>query len=133
MEEVPNIEALKKLVESFAVGWDPGTPKKSCKTWNEKFHKLLAGCDIKMCYPTSKLPECYKPGNLCGHILHVDLEETASSTLHLTMLESVANHSSSHSLEVASLFVYSLSFHNPVWDLGLQFAISKKIRRSCST
>ena len=126
LEEVPNINALKKRVESYKVGWDASSPGKFGETWNEKFHKLLAGCDIKIYYPTSKLPECYQLGNSCGHILHVDLEETTRNTLHLTMLESVTNNSPCHSLEVASSFVNTMTFQNPVWDLGFQFAIAKK-------
>jgi len=125
LEEVPNIEALKKQVESYMVGWHRASLTKSCETWNQKFHKLIAACRIEKYFPTSELPECYKAGNSCGHILHVDLEESATNTLHLTMLELVVNHSCSHPLEVASSFVDSLTFENPVWDLGLQFAIQK--------
>ena len=125
LEEVPNIEALKKQVESYMVGWHHTSSKKTCETWNQKFHKLITACGIEIYYPTSKLPECYKAGNFLGHILHVDLEESAHNTVRLTMLELVVNHSSSHSLEVASSFVYALTLQNPVWELGLQFAIQK--------
>ena len=124
LEEVPNIHVLKKKVQSYMVGWQSVSATRTCETWNQKFHNLIVVCGIQNYYLPSKLPECYKAGSSCGHVLHVDLEESASNTLHLTMLESVGNHSS-HPLEVASSFVDSLIFENPVWDLGLQFAIQK--------
>ena len=124
-EEVPNIEALKEQVKSYIVGHKITSPRKTRETWNDKFHKLLIGCDIKKYYLASNLPGCYKPGDSCGHILHIDLEDTACNTLQLTMLESVSNRKFSHSLEVASSFINSLTFDNPVWDLGLQFAVAK--------
>ena len=107
------------------VGWHHTSSQKNCETWNQKFHKIITACGIETYYPTSKLPECYKAGNSFGHILHVDLEESARNTVRLTMLQLVVNHSSSHSLEVASSFVYALTLQNPVWELGLQFAIQK--------
>ena len=124
-EEVLNIEALKEQVKSYIVGHKITSPSKTRETWNDKFHKLLIGCDIKKYYPGSNLPGCYKPGDSCGHILHIDLEDTACNTLQLTMLESVSNRKFSHLLEVSSSFINSLTFENPVWDLGLQFAVAK--------
>ena len=125
LKEVPTIDALKKQVKACMSGWKPSSLTRTCETWNQKFHNLISACEIENYFPTSQLPECYKPSNSCGHVLHVDLEESATNTLHLTMLELVVNHSSAHPLEVASSFVDSLSFENPVWDLGLQFAIQK--------
>ena len=109
----------------YMVGWHHTSSKKICETWNQKFHKIITACGIETYYPTSKLPECYKADNSFDHILHVDLEESARNTVSLIMLELVVNHSSSHSLEVASSFVHALTFENLVWDLGLQFAIQK--------
>ena len=95
MKEVPNIDVLKKQVELHMVGFKPDLLKNSSQSWNEMFQQLLTMCNLEENFPSCNLPACYKPGNSCGHILHVELDEAASNTLHLTMLESVVNNTSS--------------------------------------
>ena len=126
IQEVPNIDKLRDTVGSYMVGLNPNLLKASDKSWNGIFQHVLTLCGMENIFPLSELPECYKPGDSCGHLLHVELDDSASNTLQLTMLESTADKSSSHSLEVASAFIYSMIFHNPIWDLGLQFAVAKK-------
>ena len=123
--EVPNTATLTKRVRTSMIGCHQSTPKKSCDFWNEMFQQIVTECDLKKYYPADVLLECYNPGNSCGHILRVELDENATNTLQLTTLESVASCSFSYSLRVATSFVYAIIFHNPVWDLGLQFAITK--------
>ena len=89
------------------------------------FHQILTECDMKKHYSASNLPECYHPGNSCGHILHVELEEASSNTLRLTTLEFVENKSSALTLQVSSSFIDAFVSHNPVWDLGFQFEMAK--------
>ena len=125
VQEVPNFTTLKKQVESFMVRWKPTLVEKYSDSWNLMFHQILTECDIRSHYSASNLPECYHPGNSCGHILHVELEEAAGNTLRLTILEFVKNKSSAFSLQVASSFIHAFVFHNPVWDIGFQFEMAK--------
>ena len=107
------------------VRWKPTLVEKYSDSWNLMFHQILTECDIRSHYSASNLPECYHPGNSCGHILHVELEEAAGNTLRLTILEFVKNKSSAFSLQVASSFIHAFVFHNPVWDIGFQFEMAK--------
>ena len=105
VQEVPNITTLNKKVESHMVGWKPTWVEKYSDSWNLLFHEILTECDLKNPYSPSNLPECYHPGNSCGHILHVELEEAASNTLRLTTFELVENKSSALTSQVASSFI----------------------------
>ena len=107
------------------MGWKPAWNEKHSESWNLMFHQILTECDIRGHYLDSNLPKCYKLGNTCGHLLHVELEDSASNTLQLTMLESVDNKSSPFSSQVASSFIYAFIFQNPVWDLAFQFTLAK--------
>ena len=104
VQEVPNITTLEKQVESCMVGWKPTWNEKHSESWNLIFHQIITKCDIRGHYLDSNLPKCYKLGNTCGHLLHVELEDSASNTLQLTMLESVGDKSSPFSFQVASAY-----------------------------
>ena len=125
VQEVPNITTLNKKVESHMVGWKPTWVEKSSGSWNLLFHQIVTECNLKNHYSPSNLPECYHPGNSCGHVLHVELEEAASNTLRLTTFELVENKSSALTSQVASSFIDAFVFHNHVWDLGFQFEMAK--------
>ena len=58
--------------------------------------------------------------------LHVELDEAATKTLHLTMLDSLSDNDISYSRKVASLFIHSIVYKNPIWDMGLQFTLAKR-------
>ena len=95
--------------------------------WNSKFHSLLNQCNLVEEYPPRVLPNCYGVNETCGYVLQVDLSNVALNTLHLTVLEEInENESSSSQINVAALYIQTLLFSNPLWDLGVQHHILKK-------
>ncbi len=76
IKEVPNIVCLKEEVNSFLFELDSTYNKAKHDSWNGMFHQILIECGIQKYYPSSNLPECYIEGNSCGHILHVELDDT---------------------------------------------------------
>ena len=88
-------------------------------SWNSLFHEIIESCDITSNYPLDRLPECYKKGNDCGHIEHVNLENCTINILYLTVLEHLNKQEDKISSNTASSFVHYTIYHNPVWDLGL--------------
>ena len=96
------------------------------QSWNSSFHNLITDCNLSSYFPPSTLPECYRKGESHGHVLHVDLSKLVTNTFYLTMMESNRNLLPSHYSDSAPLFIHSTIFHNPVWDLGLQFMLARK-------
>ncbi len=76
--------------------------------------------------PLSSLPKCYRLGDTCGHILHVRLEDFVTNTLYLTMLEFLTDNAPKYPSSAVSVFVNSVLFQNPIWDLGFQFMYAKQ-------
>ena len=102
--------------------------------WNSKFHSLLTKCNLTEDYPPWVLPKCYWVNQTCGHVLHVDLSDVALNTLHLTMLEEICeNESRTSQINVAALYIQTILFGNPLWDLSLQYHILKKNEKNLYT
>ena len=111
------MSCLKIPVSKFSFG----------NNWNSKFYSLLTKWHLIEEYPPWFLPKCYGVNQICGHVLHVDLSDVALNTLHLTMLEEICNNESRTSqINVAALYIQTILFSNPLWDLGLQHHILKK-------
>ena len=126
LQEVPTIQSLLSQVNSsvkpqISIHFDTHS-----QPWNYLFHHILRYCDLVDHFPTTSLPDCYQEGDTCGHILHSTLEGCASKTLYLTMLEGLKNEGPKLPSNVVSSFINYVSFHNPIWDLGLQFMYAKK-------
>ena len=103
-------------------------------SWNSLFHEIIELCDITTKYPLDRLPECYKKGNDCGHVEHVNLENSTIKTLYLTILDHLNKPENKVSSNTASYFVHYVIYHNPVWDLGLQHKLlSKNYNKDYST
>ena len=127
IQEVPTIQYLLSQVNKSVQPQIDICLDTNSQPWNYLFHHILRHCDLVEHFPTTSLPDCYQEGDTCGHILHSALEGCASKTLYLTMLEGLKKEGPEFPSIVVSSFINYVSFHNPVWDLGLQFMYAKKI------
>ena len=72
------------------------------------------------------MPSCYSKHQTCGHIQQINLDKAATNSLYLTTLDNMSNSTSTHfPLSVAAMFIQSVVYENPVWDIGLQHQIIK--------
>ena len=126
IEEVPDILSLKEMINTYISELDPSYIKAPTQSWNAMFHKIIGECKLSTFFPINKMPECYKEGKSCGHALHVELIDSARNVFYLTMLESNKNFLPAYYSKTVALFIHSVIFRNPVWDIGLQFLLSKK-------
>ena len=128
LREVPTIEYLKECVQKCMSGLKICMNKFTCDDdWNSKFHSLLRNCDMVDEFPPWSLQSCYHHNGTCGHILQVNLMDVALNTLQLTMLETIDDSENTHSqTNIAALFIQTVLFSNPLWDIGLQHNILKK-------
>lgn len=70
------------------------------------------------------LPKCYGPNKSCGHVLQVYLQHVATNTLHLTTFDNLYDDNGEHSsINIAAMFIQTVIFKNPLWDLGLQHQV----------
>jgi len=129
IQEVPSIQHLLSDVNGSVNAQRDIFLETKCQSWNSIFHHIIRHCDLVDHFPTTSLPDCYKEGDTCGHILHSALESCASKTLYLTMLEGLKNEGPKFPSNVVLSFINYVTFHNPVWDLGLQFMFAKKIHK----
>ena len=93
--------------------------------WNAMFWSILDTCNLKLEFSSCSLPSSYWETQICGHILHVGLEDTSTNTMYLTMLELSKDPTTLYNSHVPALFIYCTVLNNPVWDLGLQFLLPK--------
>ena len=93
------------------------------KTWNQMFHDTIDMCDLQTKINLETLPDCYRRGSSCSHVFHIDMEQTISNTLDLTLLEKTKSQNDKPyiSNQTVSSFINCVTRRNPVWDLGLQF------------
>ena len=124
--QVPDITSLKESINIYIMKLDPSYVNVPQQSWNLTFYKLITDCTLSSHFPPSTLPKYYRKGKPCGHILHVDLSELVTNTFYLTMMDSNKNLVPSHYSDSAPMFIHSTIFHNPVWDIGLQFILAPK-------
>ena len=129
LSEVPTIKFLKKCVKDCIDKLKvPVKDLITTDSWHSQFHRVLENDDLTEEFPPWVLPSCYGPEKSCSHILHVDLQDVATNTLHLTTLENISLDSSDNNyspVNVAATFIFSVIFHNPIWDIGLQHQLIK--------
>jgi len=125
MEEVPTIEFLLDQVQKCMMSFEPSFASKKNNSRNKMFWSILETCELKSEYALSSLPSSYERNQVCGHVLHVELEDTSTKAMYLTMLESSKDPTIFYQSQVPALFIYCTVLNNPVWDLGLQFMFAK--------
>ena len=70
------------------------------------------------------MPSCYTKEKTCGHILKVNLDKAATNTLYISVLDNISDAKSYQlPISVAALFIQSVVYENPLWDIGLQHKI----------
>ena len=128
LTEVPTIEFLQDCVNDCMNKLDiPLRDLIEIKSWNSQFHEILELTNMKDEFPPSVLPRCYGIGKSCGHILQCNLQEVATNTMHLTMYEMMNDISDTHStVNISAMFILTVIFRNPLWDIGLQHELVKK-------
>ena len=119
LKEVPAVQSLNRVIECEKEG-TLNQKLGECIDWNELFHKGIELCSLQSYYEKGHLLKSYKKDSSCGHILHSNFEETKKQTINLTILESYKEDKERERSNL-SLFIDSVLYQNPVWDLGLQF------------
>ena len=127
LREVPTIEFLQQCVSECMNQLDiPVKDLMNIKSWNSQFHDLLDLDHLREEFPSSVLPKCYGRDKSCGHVLQVNLQEAAINTMHLTMFETMSILSDQQSFDnTSAMFILTVIFHNPLWDIGLQHQLVK--------
>ncbi len=126
LTEVPTISYLMKQVESCMKSSNQSLKINKTLPWNTLFHKILDDYDLKGSFTPQTLPGSYTKGQNCGYISHVDLADSTTKFLYLTTLENAKNPDLSVPNEILCKFIYSVTFCNPVWDIGLQHKLASK-------
>ena len=103
--QVPTITCLKENINSYIKKLNPSYISLPRQSWNSSFHNIVTDCNLSSYFRPSTLPECYRKGESCGHVLHVDLSELVMNTFYLTMMESNENFVPSHYSDSAPLFI----------------------------
>ena len=121
IQEVPTVRFLldqvRKCMKTMNMSFSP-THKYS---WNEMLWSLVYLCGLKEVFPPSSLPITYTSGKVCGHMLNVELEDTTTHAMYLTMLEVSQDKDNALDSHIPALFIHCTALQNPIWDLGLQF------------
>ena len=127
LTEVPTISYLIKQVESYMKSSNQSLKINKTLPWNTLFHKILDDYDLKGSFTPQTLPGSYTKGQNCGYISLVDLADSTTKFLYyLTTLENAKNPDLSVPNEILCKFIYSVTFCNPVWDIGLQHKLASK-------
>ena len=89
----------------------------------------ISNISSEIFFTEEQLPNNYRTGKLCAHVLHSQLQKTMSNTIHLTL------HRTSDSLNDDmnmnyTVFAKSFIFHNPLWDLGSQFSLVRLYKQN---
>ena len=90
---------------------------------------MLENNNLDNISPPWVFPKFYGVGKNCGHKLEVNLQEVVGNTMHLTMLESlndIQDNETQSSINTSAIFILSVLFLNPLWDIGLQLQLIKK-------
>ena len=82
------------------------------------FHKL----SDESLFSSEQIPLSYSTGNKCAHIFQSQLHITMNNAVHLLGLK-IGDCESLSTIKQITLFLEKLIFHNPIWDMGLQFLL----------
>ena len=81
----------------------------------------VSSLNAEILFTEEQLPENYRTGKLCAHILHYQLK-TMSNSLHLILHRTDDLKNDDMNINY-TVFAKSFIFHNPLWDLGLHFSL----------
>jgi len=126
LEEVPSIQNLKEHVEELIIHEENDFDTSTFISWNLRFHQIIQKSNLQDYFQLKSLPPCYEVGSSCGHVFQIDLRQAFTNSLYLTMLDNLDQEISHYTSKVASKFIHSILFTNPLWDLGLQFSLARK-------
>ena len=127
IQEVPTISFLLEQVQKCMMTMNTSFCPNHRLPWNEMFYSLVNLCGLKNNFPPSSLPTTYARDKVWSHIFHVELEETATHAMYLTMLEGSKDLENALDSHVPAFFIYCMVLQNPIWYLGLQFKASNDI------
>ena len=71
-------------------------------------------------FSSEQIPLSYSTGNKCAHIFQSQLHITMNNAVHLMGLR-IGDSDSLSTIKHFKVFLEKLIFHNPIWDMGLQF------------
>ena len=131
MTEVPSIQNLKQQVQQLISLEITTFEGSNINSWNDRFHRIIKEYNLVDYFPIDTVPPCYKIDKSCGHVLQVDLGLVYTTSLYLTMLETLGERNTVHSSNGASKFIHDVLFTNHIWDIGLQFTLAQNKWVSC--
>ena len=105
----------------FTDGLNVTNKLKQPESWNSMFHQICSLCNLEYEFPPWTMPSSYSKNQTCGHIQQVNLDKTTTNSLYLAALDNMSNSTfTNFSLSVAAMFIQSVVYKSPVWDIGLQ-------------
>lgn len=127
IQEIPTITFLLEQVQKCMMTMNTSFCPMHRLSWGGFFSSLVDLCGFKNQFPPSSLPITNPRDKMCGHILHVGIEDTATHPTHLTMLEGSKDSENVLDSHIPAFFIYCMILQNPIWDLGLQCKSSNDI------
>ena len=127
LQEVPSMDYLREQVKLCTDGLNIKSKKNEKESWNAIFHKICEICDLESDFPPWAMSPCYSKNNICGHIQQVNLDKATTNTLYLAVLDNMTGTGScQYPLSLPAMFIQSVVYENPVWDIELQHMIINK-------